>query len=331
MPRGRYAPSPSGEIHLGNARTALCAWLAARKSRSSFVWRIEDLDGPRSVAGLAERQMRDLLWLGLDWDEGPDCGGPHAPYRQSDRSSHYLEALRRLDSQGLLFPCERSRRELRDIASAPHGPEASPYPTSLRPRHVEPGWLEQLLQTEAPDGVASVRVRVDPGEISFVDLVQGTVTEDVQRAVGDFVLRRRDGLWAYQLAVVVDDAAMEIGEVVRGADLLSSTARQIYLQRCLGLETPHYAHVPLLLAAAGDKLSKRDEALTLSHLRAAGTSAEQIVGFLSYTLGLAPSPEPRPASSLVDTFSWDALSRADHVVPDDLQERFAAGTEALAP
>src|SRR5882724_7995635 len=215
------------------------------------------------------RQLDDLGWLGLDWDEGPDVGGPHAPYRQSERSRFYEKALAQLAAAGRLFPCRRSRRDLERLASAPHGAEGlPPYPADFRPRQLEAGWYERLAQAEHPD--AALRFLVHDRPVRFVDLVQGPVEERVDRAVGDFVLKRRDGLYAYQLAVVVDDLAMEIGEVVRGADLLASTARQIQLIEALGGEVPTYAHLPLAVGEGGEKLSKQAAGLTLRSLREAG-------------------------------------------------------------
>src|SRR5262245_25149720 len=202
-PRGRYAPSPTGMIHAGNARTALAAWLSARSRGGSFVWRLEDLDPPRVVPGVAEAQIEDLAWLGLDWDEGPGVGGPHAPYEQSRRSALYEEALQRLAAAGRLFPCRLSRKDLQAVASAPHGAEEAPYPASLRPREVDPDWFERLSGMARPDAAIGFLVR--DKAVSFTDRVFGPITERVDRTVGDFVLKRRDGLYAYQLAVVVDD------------------------------------------------------------------------------------------------------------------------------
>lgn len=319
-PRGRYAPSPTGHLHVGNARTALAAWLSVRSRGGSFVWRLEDLDPPRVVPGVAATQIADLAWLGLDWDEGPDIGGPFAPYVQSQRSELYEEALRRLAAAGRLFPCRVSRRDIAEmaamaaIASAPHGAEEVPYPAALRPRDLDPGWFARGEATRD----AAIRFRVDAGPVSFVDRVQGPITERVDLAVGDFVLRRRDGLWAYQLAVVVDDLAMEIDEVVRGADLLASTARQIQLIRALGGEPPAYAHVPLLLDPDGGKLSKRDASLTLGSLRAAGVRPEALTGYLAHSLGLLDRPEPCLPADLVATFAWERIGRADRALPVDL-------------
>lgn len=321
-PRGRWAPSPSGWLHAGNARTALAAWLSARSRGGVFVWRLEDLDPPRTLPGAAEAAMEDLAWMGLDWDEGPDVGGPHAPYVQSARSRWYEEALERLLAAGRLFPCRRSRQELRSLATAPHGRDGSPpYSPSLRPRHLPPDWYRRLRQGSVPG--AAIRFRVHPRPLTFRDRVFGEVTERVDETVGDFVLQRRDGLWAYQLAVVVDDLAMAIDDVVRGSDLLASTARQIQLIEALGGEPPTYAHVPLLLNARGEKLSKRDEALTLRSLRAAGVRPERLVGYLAWSLGLTDRPEACRPAELVEGLAWERIHREDRVLPEDFEEVLA--------
>ncbi len=315
-PRGRWAPSPSGMIHVGNARTALAAWLSARSRGGSFVWRLEDLDPPRVVPGVAEAQLADLAWLGLDWDEGPDVGGPHAPYAQSRRSAVYEAALRRLAEAERLFPCRLSRRDLQAVASAPHGAEEAPYPASLRPPSVEPDWFERLRAAARPE--AAIRFRVHERPVCFVDRLCGPVTERVDLAVGDFVLKRRDGLYAYQLAVVVDDLAMGIDDVVRGADLLASTARQIQLVEALGGTPPEYAHVPLMVTARGEKLSKRDQALTLRSLREAGVRPQDLAGYLACSLGLIDRPEPCHPADLVAVFAWERIGRGDWSLPEDL-------------
>ncbi|HKV12996.1 MAG TPA: tRNA glutamyl-Q(34) synthetase GluQRS [Thermoanaerobaculia bacterium] len=311
-PRGRYAPSPTGPIHVGNARTALAAWLSVRSRGGTFVYRVEDLDPPRVVPGMAGAQREDLLWLGLDWDEGPDVGGPHAPYVQSERSGLYEDALRELAHAGRLFPCRLSRKDLQAVASAPHGGEEAPYPAFLRPRDVDPGWFA------APPPDAALRFRVEENPVTFVDRVCGPVTERVDLAVGDFVLKRRDGLYAYQLAVVVDDLLMGIDDVVRGADLLASTARQIQLLEALGGAPPAYAHVPLVVSAQGEKLSKRDQGLTLRSLREAGVRPEALVGYLAFSLGLLDRPEPCRPEELVAGFGWGRLRREDWRLPADL-------------
>ena len=313
-PRGRYAPSPTGLIHLGNARTALAAWLSVRSQGGAFVWRLEDLDPPRVVPGMAALQMEDLAWLGLDWDEGPDVGGPFAPYVQSERSAFYEEALAKLAAAGRLFPCRRSRKDLRSLASAPHGPEGgAPYPASFRPQQLEPDWFERLCRASHPD--AAIRFLVHDRPVRWLDLVQGERSEPVDRTVGDFVLKRRDGLYAYQLAVVVDDLAMAITEVVRGADLLDSTARQIQLAEALGGEPPIHAHVPLVVNSHGEKLSKRDRGQTLRALRDAGVPPDVVCGDLAFSLGLLDRPEPVPPGELIPWFSWDRIRRETWVLP----------------
>jgi glutamyl-tRNA synthetase len=312
-------------LHVGGARTALAAWLSVRSRGGGLVWRLEDLDPPRLVAGAAEAGMEDLAWLGLDWDEGSDPdprrAGPFAPYEQSARTPLYEEALRRLHAAGRLFPCRRSRKDLEAIATAPHGADGTrPYPAALRPLRLDPGWFEGLAAAERPG--AAVRFMVHPAPVAFDDRVRGPIVERVDRTVGDFVLRRRDGLWAYQLAVVVDDLAMEIDEVVRGSDLLASTARQIQLIEALGGRRPEYAHVPLLLAPSGEKLSKRDQGLmTLRALREAGVAPERLTGWLAFTLGLLDRPEPHHPAELIERFDWSRVTRDDATVPDDLADR----------
>jgi len=298
---GRYAPSPTGLIHVGNARTALAAWLSVRSQGGTFIWRLEDLDGPRVVPGMAEAAMEDLAWLGLDWDEGP--------WVQSERSAVYEEALARLAAAGRVFPCRRSRKDLQSIASAPHGPEGSaPYPAAFRPEHLEPGWFERVSD-------AALRFQVHDRPVEWIDRVHGRRVERVDQTVGDFVLKRRDGLYAYQLAVVVDDLLMGITEVVRGADLLDSTARQIQLIEALGGTPPVYAHVPLVVNGQGEKLSKRDAGLTLRSLREAGVAAEELAGWMGWSLGLLERPEPCPAAELVPRFAWEKIGRETWVLP----------------
>lgn len=316
---GRWAPSPTGELHLGSAATALLAWLSVRSQRGRLVWRVEDLDGPRSVAGMNTRHMEDLGWLGLDWDEGPDIGGRHPPYRQSESHRFYIEALRRLDRAGRLFPCDRSRKELGDIASAPHE-TARRYPRSLRPSGpLQPGWLDRVLASER--NPSAVRLRVDDPPIRFVDRVHGEQNEDVGRAVGDFVLRRRDGIWAYQLAVVVDDGRHGVTEVVRGADLLDSTGRQIVLQQALGLPTPSYAHGPVLVDSNGRKLSKRHGSLTIRSLRERSVPPQRILAALARALGILDHGNDATPQDLLDTFRWDRVRTTSVVVTDDWLRR----------
>ena len=290
-PRGRYAPSPTGRLHLGNARTALLAWLDARRAGGAFVLRIEDVDFTRARGELEDRIYRDLAWLGLDWDEGPDVGGPHGPYRQSERAEFYAAALARLEH----YPCTCTRRQLRALPTMGATGEVV-YPGTCR---------AGAAVTGAPP---ALRWRVPDGLVTFTDRLLGPYAQAVAREVGDFVLRRGDGAWAYQLAVVLDDAAMMIDSVVRGADLLDSTPRQILLQRALGLPTPTYAHVPLILGVGGAKLSKRDGAPDLSALREGSASPAAVVAALARSVGLV-GPEVaaiRPAE-LVAGFDLTAV------------------------
>jgi glutamyl-tRNA synthetase len=320
MPRGRYAPSPTGFIHVGNARTALAAWLSARAGGGVFIWRLEDLDGPRVVPGLAEAAREDLAWLGLDWDEGPDIGGLFKPYCQSERFSYYEDALEYLFHQGRSFPCTVSRKDLLELSSAPHGLDGlPPYPVALRPSDVAPDWLYQLRASPVPD--AAIRFLVESRITIFEDRVYGNVEERTDLTTGDFVLKRRDGFYSYQLAVVVDDLLMGINEVVRGADLLDSTGRQIQLIEALGGTPPAYAHVPLVLNRRGEKLSKRDAGLDLRALRHFGVKPEQLAGFLGYSLGLLDRPAAASASELIELFRWPKVPKRALVLPDDLPAR----------
>ncbi|MCG8456086.1 MAG: tRNA glutamyl-Q(34) synthetase GluQRS [Holophagales bacterium] len=336
-PRGRYAPTPSGWIHVGNARTALAAWLSIRSRGGTFVWRLEDLDPPRALDGAAEAAVEDLAWLGLDWDEGPSRGGPFEPYVQSERSEHYRSALRFLAEEEQLFPCRRSRKDLQELATAPHGAYArsaaaggvsggglAPYPAAWRPKTLRPGWLDDFGdQGAGRSSDAALRFRVSEEPVRFVDRLQGEVVERVDLEVGDFVLQRRDGLFAYQLAVVVDDLLMGITEVVRGVDLLDSTARQIQLLEALAQPlgtTPRmqWAHLPLVLDGDGEKLSKRHDALTLRSLRADGIAPERLVGYLAHTLGLLDRPQPCRPEDLLEAFAWEKIPLGDHRLPEEL-------------
>jgi glutamyl-tRNA synthetase len=309
--RGRFAPSPTGELHLGTARTALVGWLEARAAGGAFVLRIEDLDGPRTVPGAEARILADLRWLGLDWDEGPDVGGPHGPYRQSERLERYEAAVARLLTAGLAYPCYCSRAEVARASLAPHGPgdDGPRYPGTCRDLDAAARAARAARKTPA------LRLRVPPGEIAFTDAIAGPRRESVTDTVGDFVLRRADGVHAYQLAVVVDDAAMHVTHVTRGDDLLGSTARQLLLYRLLDLPPPaHFAHVPLVLGPDGARLAKRHGAISLAQLRAAGATAEEITGRLAASLGLVPPHTPVRPADLVQHFTLDRLPRTPTVL-----------------
>jgi glutamyl-tRNA synthetase len=282
--RGRFAPSPTGPLHLGNARTALLAWLDARARGGALVMRVEDLDGPRVRPGLEARILAELRWLGLDWDEGPDVGGPRGPYRQSERLPRYAAALERLRAAGVAYPCFCSRAEIAAASQAPHGPldEGPRYPGTCR------DLPEEERAARGARRPPAWRFRAPAGAIAFHDRVAGLRAFDVEADVGDFVVARADGVPAYQLAVVVDDAAMGVTDVVRGADLLPSTARQLLLYRALGLAPPRFAHVPLVVGEDGARLAKRHGALSLGELRERGADPLAVCGLLAASAGLAP-------------------------------------------
>ena len=296
--KGRFAPTPSGDLHVGGARTALVAWLHARALGGAFALRVEDLDQPRTVPGAEARILEDLRWLGLDWDEGPDVGGAHAPYRQSERTEHYEAALEALARRDLLYFCDCSRAEIARVASAPHPGEEGPrYPGTCRDFGLRP------REWKRPP---AVRLRVPVGEVAIDDALQGRVVQNVAETVGDFVLRRGDGVFAYQLAVVVDDLEMGVTEVVRGADLLASAPRQALLATLLGGMPPRWAHVPLMVAADGGRLAKRAGDVTLRALRAGGTTPGVLLDALARLLGLEPRGS---AAVMLGAFDRDKLAR----------------------
>ncbi len=287
MYRGRFAPSPTGDLHLGSAATALVAWASARAAGGRLVLRVEDIDRPRVVAGAEARQLDELRWLGLDWDEGPDVGGPHAPYRQSERGDRYEAALARLAARGLLYYCDCSRAEIAAVASAPHAGEEGPrYPGTCR---------AVGLRARAWKRPPAIRLAVPAGTVTVDDALQGRVVQDVAAEVGDFVLKRGDGIYAYQLACVVDDLAMGITEVVRGADLLASAPRQVLLAELLGGTPPTFAHVPLVVAADGTRLAKRAHGIALRDHHDAGASSGDVLARLGRLLGIA-APDGAPAA-----------------------------------
>ena len=309
---GRFAPSPSGRMHLGNLLCSLLAWLSARSAGGRVVLRIEDLDAMRCPRTFADLLEQDLSWLGLDWDEGGSKGGPHGPYYQSERSEIYNLYYQRLVERGLVYPCFCSRGQLH-AASAPHRSDG---------QVVYPGTCRNLTARQVAEAAKrrppAWRLRLPEDlTLSFTDGHMGPVTENLSADCGDFVLRRADGVFAYQLAVVVDDALMGVTQVVRGGDLLSSTPRQLWLYQLLDLPAPTFCHLPLLLAPDGRRLSKRDGDQSLENLQARFTP-EQIIGKLAYAAGLRPTPDPVRAADLVADFSWDKVPRQDICLPDGL-------------
>ena len=297
---GRFAPSPSGRMHLGNVFTALMSWLSVRSRGGRWILRIEDLDPQRSKPEHARRICDDLDWLGLDWDEGGvDGRGPNGPYCQSLRHDIYARYLERLRATGLCYPCTCTRADIL-ATQAPHASDGRVvYGGRCRPAVLPAPWHE-------PERPAAVRLWTSGRTVSFTDRTYGKRTVRLDRETGDFILRRADGAWAYQLAVVVDDASMGVTEVVRGADLLDSSAQQIYLYELLGLQAPEYAHVPLICNAEGHRLSKRDAGTDMESLRRE-MSPRRLVGHLAALAGLvAPGTEITPAE-LARSFSWSRL------------------------
>ncbi len=297
---GRFAPIPSGRMHLGNLWSSLLAWLAARSAGGRMVLRLEDLDPDRCTQAWCDQVMRDLEWLGLDWD--------NEPVYQSRRTPAYEAAFRQLEEKRLVYPCFCTRAE-RMAASAPHRSDGQAVYDG-RCRQLTAEQREDLARQRNP----AWRLAVPDRASSFRDLLQGMHEENLLRDCGDFILRRSDGVYAYQLAVVVDDAWMGVTQVVRGSDLLSSTPRQRYLLELLGCPAPEYGHVPLLLAPDGRRLAKRDRDQELGALQQRFT-ARELVGRLAHLAGLIPEPAPVTPAELVPLFSWEKLPKEDRTAP----------------
>ena len=293
---GRFAPSPTGRMHLGNVYAALLSWLSVKSQGGQWLLRIEDIDPDRSRRRYADMLMEDLHWLGLNWDLGP--------YWQSDRYAIYEEQLQRLQATGLTYPCYLSRGEIM-ATQAPHESDGRVvYGPELRARNAELVAQGNLSRTPC------IRLRTIDKIISFLDRHYGPQSFNLEKQCGDFILRRGDGAWAYQLAVVVDDALMGVTEVVRGRDLLQSVPQQLYLYDLLGFTSPRFAHFPLLCNAQGQRLCKRDKALDMGELREQYTT-EQILGKVAFYAGLTPTDEPVTAQQLLPLFSWDNIPVQD--------------------
>lgn len=307
--RGRFAPSPSGRMHLGNLCCALLAWLSVRSQNGEMLLRIEDLDPDRCKRVYAEQLMDDLQWLGLNWDEGPgkDCG--HGPYFQDDRRAIYEDVLTQLKNRGLIYPCFCTRAQLH-AASAPHaGDGVFRYAGTCRDLTKDEIEAKKLFRSPA------LRFHAPGSTVEFTDLFLGPQHFDVQNMFGDFLVRRSDGIHAYQLAVSVDDAMMGITEVIRGSDLLTSTGCQIQLLRELGAEPPQYGHIPLLVNPEGRRLSKRERDLDIGVLRKCFTP-QQLCGRLAHLLGMISNPEPLTAQEMISLYETADLSRPTITVPD---------------
>jgi len=288
---GRYAPSPTGTLHLGNLRTALLAWLFARSQGARFLMRVDDLDAGRVRPGIAEQQLADLAALGLDWD------GPVV--RQSERLDAYGAAIERLHADGALYPCFCTRAEIRQAASAPHGP----LPDGHYPGTCRALTAAALAERERAGRPPALRLRAGAPLVGFTDRLLGRY----EATVDDLVVRRNDGVPAYNLAVVVDDTAAGVREVVRGADLIETTPRQLHVAARLGVEAPAYAHVPLVLGADGTRLAKRHGAVTLADRAAAGESPAQVRAQLACSVGLAAPGEEPTLDELLARFDPSAL------------------------
>ena len=294
---GRFAPTPSGRMHLGNVFAALIAWLSVRSQGGKMVLRMEDLDTQRTNSQFAEILRQDLLWLGLDWDEETPP--------QSQRSDVYQQYFQLLKEKDLLYPCYCTRSQLHSV-NAPHLSDGT---------YVYPGTCRNLTAPPV-DRVPAWRVKVPDSTWEFTDLVFGRQTENLATDCGDFVVRRADGVFVYQLAVTVDDGEAGVTEVVRGMDLLSSAPRQMYLQSLFGFSHPRYGHVPMLVAPDGRRLSKRDRDLDLGSLRTRLTP-EQLIGTLAFAAGLMDVKEPISAQELSQHFSWKNMGKQD-ICPDGL-------------
>ncbi len=316
--RARLAPSPTGFLHMGNAWAFLLAWLACRHAGGCMVLRMEDLDPARSKMDFVTNILDDLLWLGLDWDEGPDKPTvANISYLQSERTQYYITALQHLGQR--VYPCYCTRKELREqlqsVAGAPHiGDMGVPYAGTCRTLNTA-----ERIAKERMGRHACLRFdTTDFEDVCFDDRVFGRQCFSLAECGGDFALRRSDGVFAYQLAVTVDDGLMGINQVIRGADLLVSTPRQLVLFDNLGFTRPYYAHIPLLCDNEGERLAKRHQSLTLRHLRVNGVRAESLVGFLAHLAGLVVDSTPRTARELVPFFSFSRLPKTPLTLNDEI-------------
>ena len=304
-PTGRFAPTPSGRLHLGNILCAMLAYLSVRSQGGRFLLRIEDVDVPRCPRSLAQQCIDDLQWLGFTWDE--------APVYQSDRSDFYRRALDQLTADSHTYPCFCTRAQLMSLAAPNLGDTQVIYQRTCAA--LSPEEAAERSKTRAP----AIRLRVPEEDFAFTDGLFGLQTENLARDCGDFILRRSDGLYGYQLAVVVDDALQGVTEVVRGRDILSATPRQLYLQRLLGYEAPSYIHIPLLVDHQGRRLAKRDKDLDLTAL-AQRFTPEDILGMLAFSAGLLDEVHPVTLEDLIPLFDWQKVNKEDLRLPACIME-----------
>ena len=302
---GRLAPSPTGALHLGNARSFLLAWLSVRQQCGTLLMRIEDIDSPRVKPWARDLTLYDLHWLGLDWDWGPDVGGPHTSYVQTERTDRYRNVLQQLIDADAVYPCYCTRREVAEAASAPHEPALFVFPAMEGA--IYPGTC-RMRDSQASQAEFAWRWRFDSGEVSWTDEVLGQQLANPERQLGDFVIGKSDGTPAYQLAVVVDDYDMGVTEIVRGSDLVPSTYRQLAILRHLGWREPKYCHVPLIVGRDGRRLAKRHGDTRLSYLRERGIKPQILVGYLAWTLGLLVAPKEIEAKELIGKLDWKRVS-----------------------
>lgn len=307
LPTGRFAPSPTGRMHLGNVFGALLSWLSAKSKGGQWLLRIEDIDPQRSRREYALQLMDDLQWLGLSWDG--------EPVYQSERGDIYEQYFKQLKAQGLTYPCYCTRADLL-ATQAPHESDGRVvYPGTCRPKTI--GTIGTIDTIDTIDTIGTIktiaaaqRLIVPDREIAFTDGHYGAQSINLASHVGDFIIRRKDGAWAYQLAVVIDDALMGVNEVVRGRDLLLSSPQQIYVGELLGFHAPAFIHFPLLVNEAGQRLSKRDRSLDMGELRQRHTPQE-IIGMLAFHAGLQKEPQPVSTDELIKKFAWQQVPCED--------------------
>ncbi len=308
---GRLAPTPSGRMHLGNIFTALLVWLDIRKQGGELILRIEDLDRERCRLEYISQIVDDFTWLGLDWDKGY-FDHDSTDYLQSRRTERYEKALHVLSRKEFIYPCYCNRKE-RMIANAPHASDG----TLLYHGRCRTLEIHEIEELEKMGRNKSMRITVPDQYVAFNDNQYGKFEENLTSACGDFILCRSDGVFAYQLAVVVDDGEMGITRVVRGRDLLSSTSRQIWLMEKLGYKIPQYTHVPLLVDSTGRRLSKRDKDLSFDALRK-NTTPQKIIGYLAYQIGLIDVLDSITARELLEEFSWEKVGIKDIIIPSEI-------------